>query len=94
MTTAITLLKQLKAQLAGKLQPERVERKPKADGGVVAAGHSSRDSDEVLLTGHAQRIILPKVLTMTLGGLDRFSSYRDKIIPKPARSRVWLLSRM
>lgn len=73
MTTTITLLKQLKAQLAGKLQPQRIERKPKEFTGIAV------DID-FNLTNTKPRAVLYSLNT-EYENYDRFSSYRYKIMP-------------
>jgi hypothetical protein len=68
-TTTITLLKQLKAHLAGKLQSERVERKAKP-----------LDASTTALTAKPPAVLY--ALSTEYENYDRFASYRDKIIPK------------
>lgn len=66
--TTITLLKQLKSHLAGKLQLQRVERKPKAP--AITATNATANPQNVLYS------------LFEYEKIDRFASYRDKIIPK------------
>jgi hypothetical protein len=66
--TTITLLKQLKAQLAGNLQSQRVERKPKAP--AITTTNATAKPQNVLYS------------LIEYEKIDRFASYRDKIIPK------------
>lgn len=93
--TTITRLKQLRDQLAGKLLPQRVERKRKEQQQMqeeflrtCTQGFDTPESALTQLVVHPTPAKTNPVITMSpavaswVASLDRFASFRDKIVPK------------
>lgn len=76
--TTITRLKQLRDQLAGKLQPRRVERKRKEQ--LIA--DAIRECTAAVNSAITQTQTQTKTPTFLFEQFDRFASYREKIVPK------------
>lgn len=76
--TTITRLKQLRDQLEGKLLPQRLERKKKAQEAQALAERI--DQFNRLLTQNLP--IGPITFSSSYSNLDRFTSYREKIVPQ------------
>lgn len=72
--TTITRLKQLRDQLAGKLQPQRVERKRKEQ----LLADALMECKAVVSSAITQT----KTPKYVFEQFDRFASYREKIVPK------------